>query len=133
MPAKSKAQQKLMGMAYAYKKGETKDASPQVKKLAKNMSLQDLKDFAETDRDDLPEKTDESVNTPPNRVDPIQGANPSSGSEGPVRPVDKQKNHVAGFNTFEDRLQEKLDGLISEKKWMQKAVPEENEGKFTEY
>ena len=61
--AVSQAQQKLMGQAYALKKGEMKasDASEEVKKLAKEMSLSDLKDFASTKHKDLPtKKTDES-------------------------------------------------------------------------
>ena len=57
MPAVSKVQQRLMGMAYAYKKGEldSKEASQEVKDLADSMTLQQLKDFASTKHDDLPE------------------------------------------------------------------------------
>ena len=39
--ALSKSQQKLMGMVYAHKKGEMKDASDEVKKIAKGISLKD--------------------------------------------------------------------------------------------
>jgi hypothetical protein len=58
MPAVSQAQQKLMGMAYALKKGDMKpgDASQEVKDLADSMTLQQLKDFAETKHDNLPVK-----------------------------------------------------------------------------
>ncbi len=45
MPAKSKSQQKLMAMALAYKREELKNASDEVKELAKNMSEKDLEDF----------------------------------------------------------------------------------------
>lgn len=57
MPSTSKAQQRLMGMAYAYKKGELKDAdvSAEVKELADSMTLKQLKDFASTKHDGLPE------------------------------------------------------------------------------
>lgn len=57
MPSTSKAQQRLMGMAYAYKKGELKDSevSAEVKELANSMTLQQLKDFASTKHDGLPE------------------------------------------------------------------------------
>ena len=63
MPAVSKAQQKLMGMAYALKKGEMKksEASQEVQDLADNMTLKQLKDFAETPHKDLPERKAKEV------------------------------------------------------------------------
>lgn len=56
MPSTSKAQQRLMGMAYAFKKGDMKasDASQEVKDLADSMTLQQLKDFASTEHEGLP-------------------------------------------------------------------------------
>lgn len=59
--AVSQAQQKLMAMAYALKKGEMDpaDASDEVKKLADSMSMKDLKDFASTKHDELPKKKEE--------------------------------------------------------------------------
>ena len=54
----SKSQQRLMGMVYAYKKGEMKDASDEVKKIAKGMSMKDAKKFASTKHKGLPEKKD---------------------------------------------------------------------------
>lgn len=67
MPAKSKVQQRLMGMAYSLKKGEMdpKDASQEVKDLAASMSIEDLKDFAETKHKGLPDEIEENV-TPAN-------------------------------------------------------------------
>jgi hypothetical protein len=61
MPSVSKAQQRLMGMAYALKKGDMKptDASQEVKDLAASMTLQQLKDFAETKHKDLPDHVEE--------------------------------------------------------------------------
>ena len=57
MPAKSKSQRRLMGAAYAYKKGEYKGKpSQKIKDLADEMSLEYLKDFAETEEDNLPYK-----------------------------------------------------------------------------
>ena len=57
MPSTSKAQQKLMGMAYSLKKGDMdpKDASQEVKDLADSMTLQQLKDFASTSHEGLPD------------------------------------------------------------------------------
>ena len=54
--AVSQAQQKLMGMALAYKRGEMDDASDQVKELAKSMSEKDLEDYAKTKHKGLPVK-----------------------------------------------------------------------------
>lgn len=54
----SKSQQRLMGMALAYKRGELDSASDEVKKLAKSMSTKDLQDFAKTKHDNLPEDDD---------------------------------------------------------------------------
>lgn len=55
MPAKSEAQQRLMGMALAAKRGEG-SYSGKVKELADSMTEKQLKDFAKTKHDGLPEK-----------------------------------------------------------------------------
>tara|TARA_Y100000310_G_C20684993_1_gene818403 strand:- start:1541 stop:1774 length:234 start_codon:yes stop_codon:yes gene_type:complete len=55
-PAKSKAQQTIMAMALAYKRGETKSPSKAVKNLAKSMSEKELEDYAKTDTKNLPKK-----------------------------------------------------------------------------
>lgn len=66
MPSKSKSQQRLMGQAYAYKTGKkkAKDLNTQyadeIKDLAKSMTKNQLKDFAETDHKGLPQKVKES-------------------------------------------------------------------------
>jgi hypothetical protein len=66
MPSVSKTQQRLMGQALAYKRGEikAKDLNPQyadeIKKLAKSMTEKQLKDFASTKHKNLPEKIKES-------------------------------------------------------------------------
>ena len=56
-----------MGMAYAWAKGDMPDASKSVKKLAKSFlkkgkrkGLKNLKDFASTKHNSLPEKVSES-------------------------------------------------------------------------
>jgi hypothetical protein len=56
MPAKSKAQQQFMGMVHAAQTGE-KAASPEVAKVAKNMSKKSAKDFASTKTKGLPKHT----------------------------------------------------------------------------
>jgi hypothetical protein len=57
MPAASKQQQKIMGLALAYKKGEVPTnykVSPAVKKLAKTMSTAELEKYASTKTSKLP-------------------------------------------------------------------------------
>lgn len=62
MPSKSIAQQKLMGQAYALKKGDIKlsdidsEYRDEIKKLVDSMSLDDLKKFAETKHKNLSDK-----------------------------------------------------------------------------
>ena len=56
----SQSQQKMMGMALAYKRGEMDDASPEVKKMADSMSMKDLEDFAKTKHKGLPKKVEEA-------------------------------------------------------------------------
>ena len=46
MPAKSEKQRRLMGAALAYKRGENKNASEEVKKVADGMTEKELEDFA---------------------------------------------------------------------------------------
>lgn len=46
MPAKSEKQRRLMGAALAYKRGETKNVSNEVKKIADSMTEKELEDFA---------------------------------------------------------------------------------------
>lgn len=68
MPATSKEQQHLMGIAYAVKKGYMAiedvgaDYRDKVKELVVSMSVEQLKDYAETDAKNLPDTaTDESL------------------------------------------------------------------------
>jgi hypothetical protein len=68
MPSRSKKQQRLMGMAYAYAKGDMPDESDSVKKLAKSFlkkgkrkGLKKLKDFASTKHNTLPEKISDHI------------------------------------------------------------------------
>jgi hypothetical protein len=67
VPAVSQAQQRLMGQAYALKKGEIKAADlnseyrEQIEDLAKGMTLKQLEDYAKTSHEKLPKKVKESV------------------------------------------------------------------------
>lgn len=61
MPAKSKNQQQIMGMALAYKRGELSDdeVSAEIIRMADSMTEKELKDFAETKHKGLPDKIGE--------------------------------------------------------------------------
>ena len=71
MPAKSKAQQKFMGLVYALKKGDVKssDVSQDVKDAAKSMSTKQAKDFASTKHENLPNKFEEAMERLIKKVD----------------------------------------------------------------
>jgi hypothetical protein len=60
MPAKSKAQQKAAGAALSAKRGETKKSSLKgaSREMMESMSEKELKELADTDRKDLPNKKD---------------------------------------------------------------------------
>ena len=55
MPSKSKAQQRFFGMVRACQKGELKNPSKAVKDAAEDMSVKDVKKFAKTKQEGLPE------------------------------------------------------------------------------
>lgn len=55
MPSVSKAQQHLFGAVLAHKRGENPGASDEVKRMASEMTEQQLKDFAATKTEGLPE------------------------------------------------------------------------------
>jgi len=55
MPAKSKSQQRLFGMALAAKRGKGKGASKKVKDIAKKMSAKEIEKFASTKHEDIKE------------------------------------------------------------------------------
>ncbi len=56
--AKSKSQQRFMGMVHAVQKGELSKSKvgPKVREAAKNMTMSQSKDYAETKHKGLPNK-----------------------------------------------------------------------------
>lgn len=68
MPAKSKAQQRLMGLAYSVKQGYMslnevgEEYRLKVKELVNTMSVEQLKDFASTPHDGLPDTVESDSN-----------------------------------------------------------------------
>jgi hypothetical protein len=73
MPAQSKSQRRLFGLALSYKRGEVIDVSDDVKKLAE-LPEETLKDYAETSEEGLPENL---------QVGDIQGMGPITLPENP--------------------------------------------------
>jgi hypothetical protein len=62
MPALSQQQQKIMGLALAYKRGNVSpsEVSPTIKKIASGMSEKELEKFASTKHKGLPKKVGET-------------------------------------------------------------------------
>ena len=56
MPAKSKKQQRFFALVQAYKRGEIKNPSESVRRAAESMSDEDVRHFAATKHEGLPEK-----------------------------------------------------------------------------
>jgi len=71
MPARSQQQQKIMGLALAYKRGDVpaSEVSDKVKQLAKTMTLKELEKYASTKHKGLPVKVKESRSNLPTFVD----------------------------------------------------------------
>lgn len=118
MPATSKVQQRLMGMAYAYKKGDLdpKEASQEVKDLADSMTLKQLKDFASTKHEGLPEVkeniTPASINgmgTPafPTQSEPGSGDVPA-GSGDAEEEYKKRMKKIKKTMNFESFINSKI-------------------------
>lgn len=62
MPALSQQQQKIMGLALAYKRGNvsSSEVSPSIKKIASGMSEKELEKYASTSHKGLPKKVGET-------------------------------------------------------------------------
>ncbi len=126
MPATSVAQQRLMGQAYAVKNGELdiKDVDPKyredIQKLADGMTLQQLKDFAETKHKGLPDKVKKesvevSENSPIATLSSVNGMGPLSlpvgdkpGSGDKLTPIPtKTTKKKKAFKDFRDFVEGK--------------------------
>lgn len=128
MPSTSKAQQRLMGMAYAYKKGEldAKEASQEVKDLADSMTLQQLKDFASTKHEGLPEVAEGitlasingmgAVKLPTN--DAVGSGDVPAGQGDAEEEYKKKKKTMEKVMTFESFVKTSLDESKKDKIYM---------------
>ena len=92
--AVSKAQQRFMGMVRAEQKGEMKNASPEVKEAAASMKKKDVKKYAETKHDGLPEKKEVK-----------------EGMGGDCGPDDKKKEDMRDKRTYRELLKNKLRAM----------------------
>jgi len=79
MPAKSKAQQRLMGMAHAIQAGKMPASkSPAAAKIARTMQPGDVEEFASTKLKGLPEKKNPEKKRPQRPNPPKPQANPEA-------------------------------------------------------
>ena len=126
MPAQSKSQQRLMGVAYAVKSGDMQLSDvdvayrDKVKSLVDGMSKKDLKKYAETKHDDLPEVVSEGkIKVDVKRVmTKIMGAiefktNPKARQEllAAIKDDVKQILSKHGYVLFEDTVEEDLSAV----------------------
>lgn len=105
--AVSKQQQKLMGLALAYKRGEVEDSkvSDTVKDLSKSMSTKELEDFASTKHKGLPQKKeDNNISNRSAALKPQTYNDPTTGRK-KVRMVPSKSNIVK----TNDRVDEEMD------------------------
>jgi len=120
MPAQSKAQRRLFALALQFKRGElsASEVSDEVKELSK-LPEKDLKDYAETKEEGLPDKVKEEVTVNPNMnvqsMGPIElpgdpgsmnsFANQKVGSgDLPEGPNKKKKVKLLSFDKFLDLM-----------------------------
>lgn len=118
--AVSQAQQKLMGMALAYKRGEMDDASDEVKNLAKSMSMKDLEDFASTKHKGLPVKKEGvSFKALLDRLDEQTAVYEDADEEIPMM---MRQLHFIGYAADEILEYLAIDGLDPEEWWQNKLA-----------
>lgn len=102
--AKSKNQQKFMGMVHAYKKGELNDdeVSDKIKKAAENMTDKEVKKFASTKHNDLPDKVNEVSMLDPNDTSMAVKPEPTGGQSNNMPNGMQQAQGVGGMSEEED-------------------------------
>lgn len=108
--SESKAQQKYMGMVRGVQKGEldSDDVGSDVIKTAKEMKPKDVKDFASTKHDDLPEKVEES-----SMLDPLPDTMGMSNDREDSMKVSKPNStsSIQGMDNVMEELQKDIDFL----------------------
>lgn len=104
--AKSKAQQRFMGMVHAVQKGnlDPDDVGSSVAKAAKTMKKKDVKDFAETKHKGLPNHVDEST---------FQDLNDMDNYSGEYSRVDRYDIYIDGQLEYHDVPEEAVDRICA--------------------
>ena len=112
--AKSKKQQKFMGMVHAAQKGE-KPASKEVAKVAKDMPKKAAKDFAATKHKGLPEKVKETKDLP-GKQEKLDVAPPKGKlTAADFKALGKKKKKVAESSQInEGAIKHLVDDLIAD-------------------
>jgi len=120
MPAQSKAQRRLFALALQFKRGEiaASEVSDEVKELSK-LPEKDLKDYAETKEEGLPNKVSEEATLNPNMnvqsMGPVElpgdpgsmnsfTAQKAGSGDLPEGPTKKKKVKLLSFDKFLDLM-----------------------------
>lgn len=123
--AVSKQQQKLMGLALAYKRGEVSGdkVSDTVKDLAKGMSEKELEDFAKTKHKGLPDKVDEvSYKKAMRSYQKAMGQSKDADTAGDKETGDKKFNQAVKFGRYANK---KFQSSRNKKKLVRTLTKEE--------
>ena len=118
-------------MAYAYKKGELapNEVTPDIKQLADSMTMKQLKDFASTKHDGLPDRAEENLSLGnlggmgatflPNGTEVGSGdiLSGTGDAEEEYKKKKKKKQRVMKTKTFEEFVNEMYDGNMSDFKY----------------
>ena len=133
MPAASKSQQRLMGVAYAVKKGDMQisdvdaDYRDKVKDLVSGMTLKQLKGFAETKHEGLPEVVENISIDSVGGIGPVKLPTSTENGSGDVpagqgdaeEEYRKKKRKMKHLKTFESFVNE---GIVNEAMTFQDLV-----------
>jgi len=133
MPSTSKSQQRLMGVAYAVKKGDMQisdvdvDYRDKVKDLASGMTLKQLKGFAETKHEGLPEVVENISIDSVGGIGPVKLPTSTENGSGDVpagqgdaeEEYKKKKRKMKHLKTFESFVNE---GIVNEAMTFQDLV-----------
>ena len=153
MPSTSKSQQRLMGVAYAVKKGDMQisdvdvDYRDKVKDLVDGMTLKQLKGFAETKHEGLPEVVENISIDNVGGIGPVKLPTSTENGSGDVpagqgdadeeyKKKRKKMKHLQNFESFVNESVNEARGLINLKAAMDalnksKYVDESQLGIFT--
>ena len=127
--AVSQQQQKIMGLALAYKRGDADDVSDEVKKIANSMSTKELEKFAGTKHDELPVRKEETElkENPEDEApaSPDEGHMAVQQLEFMMHAVSRMKGHIERGGKFPEWMQNKLSGAHEKLKGLYSNIEHE--------